>query len=54
MVDATQQERPFDDIIDDILLKAERYKWDKDRLRLELLQAKVPEELVDEVIIFYM
>lgn len=50
MIDVTQQERPWDDIIDDILLKAERYRWDATKLSDRLLQAGVPQALVNSVI----
>ena len=52
MVDTTQQYRPYDEIVDDILLKAERYSWDVARLTAALRQAGVPDEYVDNVIKF--
>ena len=53
MLDSTtQQNRPFDDLVDAILLKAERYNWDVARLTSALRQAGVPDEYVDNVIKF--
>ena len=52
MIDPTQQDRPFDDLIDDILLKADRYSWAPSRLEAELIKAGVPENIADAVVDF--
>ncbi len=51
-MDTTQQDRPFDAIIDDALLKAERYNWNAEKLRRVLLGASIPGELAKSVIDF--